>query len=80
MVVLKVILRLFGAYLLCQVLVGVEMGVVMAYGMVQFGWSPTTAAGVLPFGLVLLVIQYPLIAYLLARLSRAANGGKKQAS
>ncbi len=54
--------RGFGAYAIAQMLSGIEMGLVIALGVLCFDWDPTMVASVMPLGLVLVVVQTPLLA------------------
>ncbi len=75
MAALSTLLRASGAYVIAQILTGVQLGVFVAVGVLVWDWGPGTIAAVMPFGLALVAIQMPLLMRVLP-----GGGGLKVAS
>jgi hypothetical protein len=62
---LKSLFKYSSAYVLVQLLTGIELGVVFGFGIALLHWEPQTVATLAPLGLVLVVLQYPVVVWLL---------------
>jgi hypothetical protein len=62
MTVMHTLFRGVGSYALAQVATGVELGVLIAAGVLLFDWGPGTIAAVMPAGLGLVALQTMLFA------------------
>ncbi len=64
MTVVHTLLRGVGSYALAQLATGVQMGVLIAFGVIALDWGPGTIAAVMPAGLALVAAQTALFAAL----------------
>jgi len=69
MQILKGLFKYTSAYVVVQVLTGIEMGVVFGFGIALFQWPAQTVATLMPLGLLLVVLQYPIVVWLIGYLT-----------
>ena len=62
-------IRAGSAYALVQLATGIELGALIAVGVLCWNWDAATIAAISPAGLVLVAFQIPLVYKVLDRLS-----------